>query len=408
VLPHALYVAFVGGDHFEFRVLDLYLPFLFLLVYDGAKEVARLPAGRRILLPYLLVLFAGLVEIPYQSHRQFPDRYQPGFPGTSVTRLDAITYLDPARDPVYRWPILRSLARVHRDLLRETTAHFVGVRQEEHRRFLESVLRDGFVLRRLVEDGLLPADSHMAMSCVGAIPYISGLRTLDRLGLTDAGVARSPQKRKYRVMAHDKEATIEYARDSRVDFWALDGAHSVMDTRGPDLIRNLRFAALRGQEVYLAELDSGLALVGRFPMGVESARQRVPRLKFERAETPEVSERLELRAVEEARDRVRRDPGDANQRFSLGEVLNLVGSHAEAVAVFGQLTRERPDEVGSWLGLAQALLLQDRLEPAAEALGRALDAARRSECASVIQDVERKLEAVRRDLARETGPRRPS
>ena len=46
LLPHALYVASIGGDHFEFRPVDLYFPFLFILMGRGAAALAAPSACR--------------------------------------------------------------------------------------------------------------------------------------------------------------------------------------------------------------------------------------------------------------------------------------------------------------------------------------------------------------------------
>ena len=45
VLPHALYVVAIGGDHFEFRPFDLCFPFAFLLLADGAVTGSVFPAS---------------------------------------------------------------------------------------------------------------------------------------------------------------------------------------------------------------------------------------------------------------------------------------------------------------------------------------------------------------------------
>lgn len=41
-------------------------------------------------------------------------------------------------------------------------------------------------MRALIRDGRLPRDVYLTMPCVGVIPYEADVRTLDRMGLTDA------------------------------------------------------------------------------------------------------------------------------------------------------------------------------------------------------------------------------
>ncbi|MBI1798329.1 MAG: hypothetical protein HYR73_01420, partial [Candidatus Eisenbacteria bacterium] len=208
VVPHALYVASIGGDHFEYRPVDLYFPFAFLLMGSGAGWLAMggasAPAPHHVESPAtnrarslavaagLLIVVVGLWDLPWQSHRQFPDHYITGFPGVPIQHdAEAQAFLDPARDPIYCTPPLRPLAESFRARLRDLTANFVGVRQEEHRLFLETVSPEGRRIHELIDQGVLPRDVYIAMGSVGAIPYYSGARVLDRVGLTDAHGAHS-------------------------------------------------------------------------------------------------------------------------------------------------------------------------------------------------------------------------
>jgi hypothetical protein len=133
-----------------------------------------------------------------------------------------------------------SSAAAHRERIREISAHFAGLRQETHRLFLDTVVPDSRILRRAVERGLLPADTYVAMGSVGVIPYYSGLRTLDWLGLTDAQVARAPAVRQL-YLAHDRQASLEYARARGVDLWA-ESPQLVHHVTSPQLLGVLQEA----------------------------------------------------------------------------------------------------------------------------------------------------------------------
>jgi hypothetical protein len=90
VLPHAAYVASIGGDHFEYRPLDLYFPFAFVILALGIAALAV--RGARAV--YAVVIALGLVAIPWAAYRQFPrEDYIAGFPGLEAGRIDASEYL---------------------------------------------------------------------------------------------------------------------------------------------------------------------------------------------------------------------------------------------------------------------------------------------------------------------------
>ena len=204
ILPHLVYVVAIGGDHFEFRPFDLYFPFLFLLLSSGAKHWARGGLWTTGTAAYLLGILIALVALPYQAHRQYPsDRYRHGFPGLWID-VDgaAAEYMKPERDPIYRLFGLRFVAKAHQSLLQTTTAAFVGVRAEEHEAFLETVVPTGSTLGKLAVSGVLPMNTRIAIDSVGAIPYYSGLPTLDRLVLTDGHFAMpNPAKIEFAIAA---------------------------------------------------------------------------------------------------------------------------------------------------------------------------------------------------------------
>jgi arabinofuranosyltransferase len=283
VVPHVLYVALIGGDHFEFRPLDFYWPLVFLLIADGVRSLATSPGRARLAGVYAALVLFGLVWFPLRSHREYPKQYWPGFPGTYPGLLeDADRFLAPETDPVFRLPILRTVAGAYRDLMREQTAHFGAVRQEEHRMFREGAETAARRLNAVLDRGALPRDLYVAVDCVGVVPYRTDLRTLDRLGLTDAHVAHGPFLRD--VVAHGKYATLDYARERGVDVWSADPVSPVLPIGHSRLERGIRKALGEGGDYYAADLGSGDFLFGLFPEGVEHARARFPRLVIRRLE----------------------------------------------------------------------------------------------------------------------------
>lgn len=128
-----VYLVIVGGDIMEFRFLVPVLPILFVVILAGLPRDARLKAA-----------FVATLMIGSLSH--------------------AITFRGV-------WPI---------DSVRGLQAHVVGEN--------ENWRRTGITLRELL--GSLHPAPWIATTAVGAIPYESGLPTVDMLGLTDAETAR--------------------------------------------------------------------------------------------------------------------------------------------------------------------------------------------------------------------------
>ncbi len=292
MFPYAGYLAAIGGDHFEYRPLDLFFPFFFLFTGSGVAAIARRGGlSRSVLIVVLAALAIFSFELPARSHVQFPGRYAPGFPGTitektlvsfyhgsAVSPDEASRFLDPLRTILFRLPGLRSAAAAHQRLIRELTARFAGIRQEEHRLFLETVAPDGVRIRRLVEEGLFPPDAYVSFDSVGAIPFLSGVRVLDRLGLTDAHVARGETSSQ--LMAHEKEASFEYAASRGVDLWAVDYVHLFWNRNSSQFWNTVFYLRSRGDEAYAAEVGDDTMLLVELPRGITETRRRFPRLRF--------------------------------------------------------------------------------------------------------------------------------
>jgi len=355
ILPHSLYVIALGGDHFEFRPFDLYFPFVALLVYEGGKTLAT-TRGRSVVLAASFACAALLTwDRPAQSHRQFPDSYMSGYPGRALERSRAARdFLDPDSSLIYRWPGLRLIALEHRKLIRAMTYQFTGIRQEEHAAFLASVMPEGRYLGRLIADGILPRDIYIATDCVGAIPYFSGARTLDRLGLTDAHVAHGAGTgTAERIMAHEKHASLAYARERQVDLWASSPVHLVRDVTEPRMLSEVRSASREGSTAYGAELPDGRFLLCELPSGAARVAARTPRLHWVPINTPEFA-RLYLRvATRVLSDSLSRDPRNSGFASKLAYLLLVQGDAATACNMYEELSRYHPEDPGVWMGLAE-------------------------------------------------------
>ena len=368
VVPHVLYVASIGGDHFEFRPVDLYFPFLFLVMGRGAAALCRALWPRSGVVAYAAVVAVGLIAIPWQTHRQFARGYVVGFPGLGAAK-ERVGFLDPKNDPVYGWPVVRRLALAHRDLLRGMTSRLVGVRQEEHAAFLATVAPEGRRLHALTVAGVLPRDTHIAISAVGAIPYESDLRVLDRLGLTDAVVAKSAPG-ELRVMAHDRHATFEYAETSGVDLWAEHPVHLLMRLDDDNLIGTVDTARASGEPVYFADVGDGEYLVARLPQGIEKTAPRFPKLTFRAARNDAEYAALLDAAIGTRQLAMTANPSSREARVSLGAALSARGRDDEALRIFRALADDNDAE--GWYNLGTILARRGAFDDAADAFRRAL------------------------------------
>lgn len=168
------YVVSVGGDFMEFRLLVPIAPFFFLLlshlVCDQAAPSLRLPAS------LAAAATAGVLACASGWHaRTFVT-------GTPDLTLDSI-------------PLLGTFYDVYRD-------------------------RNWRSLGDALKQELGPANPLISLHAVGAIPFYSGLRTVDQLGLTDPFVARHGLRPdvSYARPGHQRHAPVEYLRRRGVNF----------------------------------------------------------------------------------------------------------------------------------------------------------------------------------------------
>lgn len=342
VLPHALYVASIGGDHFEYRPLDLYFPFVYLLMQDGVRWLMERPRTRPLAWASLAVVITGIVAVPWRSHAEYPDHYMAGFPGIPGPTPETRRYLAEETDPLRSVPGVGALGRLHRALQDSLSLDLVGLRQEEHRMFLEGQAPEGRRLGELVRRGIVPANAHVAVDCVGAIPYYSGLRTLDRLGLTDSGVARMPFTTP-RHMAHGKRANLAYGRAAGAELWATHPAHFLWRSTDLQFLRMFWSHAPEGDSFFVAPVDSGWWMAVNLPQGIEEAARRFPRLSF-LPRGPQAVNAVLQDAEGILEDRLRRTPDDFESIRSLAYLYRSTGDFARALPLARSLIQRFPED----------------------------------------------------------------
>lgn len=263
IIPHGVYVAAIGGDHFEYRPVDLYIPLIAVLLYFGAVAIRGSIAVRTLTALYCAATILLGLLIPAFSHLSYPTDYRPGFPGLTPRSDQSRDLVSRGKFPwLFHIPLLGEYLAAYNDLSIELSSHFVGLRQEEHAAFFQSVKQQGEWLAELVDDGRLPRDTHLAISCVGAIPYFSDLRVLDRLGLTDRVVARMPERdTEWKIMAHQKMADREYVARAGVDFWSFDIVHPILPAGHPALECAAILMQRRGVVTLAADVGDGRFLL---------------------------------------------------------------------------------------------------------------------------------------------------
>ena len=402
LVPHLLYVIAIGGDHFEYRPLDVLFPWVGLLLAQGAAAWAGTRARRWTVAGGTALILAGAIYLPWRSRAEFPNTYMPGFPGLQISEgplpdeeaIPANRFLDPQRSALTRLPLFRQWGEEHRHILRRITSYYSGIRQEEHRHFFGVIDGEAVAIRTLIDQGLLPADISMAMDCVGAIPYRTHARTLDRLGLTDAHVAHQPFTMD--LVAHGKQASFAYARTREIDLWLYHPAQLIVDAASSRGMRAFSSPKAGEPTLYVAPLDRDRWLMARFPLGEARAKERMPRLRFWN-----LGDSADVRAARTAAFaawEARRDtlPRDSETLDALGFLQGQAGDWAAAEEMYRQLAEITPADPFPLLNLAGCL---DQAGDQAGALAALKGAAGRARAAG---DAER-LRAIEFEIARR-GP----
>jgi len=176
-LAYAIYVAGVGGDRFEFRFLVPILPHLYWLIADGIHRLTRPVGSRRM-------RAAGVV-----------------LAGVAAAGLLGTTVGSPRRPEAQR---ARMAVGAHGINTLGSIRHYANARA-----------REGKLLRRWSDQGVLPSDLVLCVGGAGAVPYYTDWTTIDRRGLNDATIAHLPLERRGSI-GHERDAPFEYLLERKV------------------------------------------------------------------------------------------------------------------------------------------------------------------------------------------------
>jgi len=213
----AVYLARIGGDHFEYRPLDFFWPVLSVTTTAALTRIAyRLAPQWRI--PVCTATMAIVIlyscAIPAMSRiaeRDIKTRREATLRSIELTRKNGGL---PAR-----LPAMQMLMHAWNRLTKETIAHGVGVRYFEHRINAEFLLAHYVPFKGLRRQGLVPADATAKAGAVGIMAFYTDIPIVDLYGLTDRTIARTPRPTgSPRIMAHEREPPAGYIEKRGVNF----------------------------------------------------------------------------------------------------------------------------------------------------------------------------------------------
>jgi arabinofuranosyltransferase len=204
IVAHAAYVLWIGGDHFEYRPLDFYWPFLSIAAVEGIASLAR-PVLATALYAVLLVATSGVQLAKEIATEGLTTRQE-------THRL--VVSITPERFPrLCSIPGLSSLFRAYSALNAYLAKHGDAVPYLEHRVLWLQEIDQWSRYEAMHGTGAIPADAVTFMDSIGVEGYyLPDLVIVDNKGLTDRHVAHQPvtMPNDARYMAHERTADWPY------------------------------------------------------------------------------------------------------------------------------------------------------------------------------------------------------
>ena len=227
---HMAYIARIGGDHFEYRPLDVYWPLLAVPAAAGIVHCGRwLAAALRRCRPFVawplavgprtgaLVLFVPILF--YSGAMQAALLFE----GAKIDNYSNLTYyaLDESNAGwLLAVPGMLSLTTTSNALRRRLTEQSIGLRFVEFREHSNIRIRTWQSYENMERD-IIPGDAVSAMGTIGILSYyLPDVTIIDTFGLTDAPVARNPTRHPnhMRTIAHDCSPPPGYLEERGVNF----------------------------------------------------------------------------------------------------------------------------------------------------------------------------------------------
>jgi arabinofuranosyltransferase len=212
-----LYMARLGGDHFEYRPFDFFWPMLAVAVPTALAQLSY-----RIRRRWRAALCAAVVAILLLYGHAIPTLScfaECDVRTRQEATLRAVDLRTDQAGPLAHLPGMPPLIGLWNRLTARTIAHGVGVRQFEHRINAEFLLAHYVPFKGLRAAGLIPADAVAKAGAVGIVAFYTDLPIVDLYGLTDRTIARARSSRPaVRIMAHEREPPPGYVEKRGVNF----------------------------------------------------------------------------------------------------------------------------------------------------------------------------------------------
>ncbi len=192
------YIIFIGGDHFEYRVLSQIIPLIsFSFIYFLILSKMR-PKLKIALIASYLILSIQIPLIHWSLTHNRATR-------TETNRM--FVPVSPALPTIVQ-PYSKSFDSMQKWLIE----HFICIRHQEHKifyQYMDSITRNA-PLYKYTENIENPV---FAAVCVGVIGWkYKDVHIIDLLGLNDYVAARTESKSSVRFMAHERSAPVDYVR----------------------------------------------------------------------------------------------------------------------------------------------------------------------------------------------------
>lgn len=213
-IPVYLHAARIGGDHFEFRMLDELWPPLALAASDGLLALAGASSRRLVAGAALTVVFGLAIPLSHDrlafQRKSRAEAFRMKIPVTLETSpwlvaLPPIPFLLPTYERWTTW----------------LADHVVAIRHREHQLFARQLRHVHEPLEGLSYSGLFQAPVIAARNSTGVFSYYQPqLVVIDTYGLTDATVARNPvtTPNEQRKLGHDRKPPPGYLAQRGVNF----------------------------------------------------------------------------------------------------------------------------------------------------------------------------------------------
>ena len=255
IVVHMAYVARIGGDHFGDRPLDFYWPLLAAPAAEGVVHVGVWASGAlRRLRPFASRRPAAMVRacavalfLPvlfYSSAMQGALLFE----GAKVDKKTHITLDEENAGWLLAAPGMPALAGMSDDARRLMLGRNVRRGFSKHRRYYAKMIQQWSPYGNM-ERGVLPPDAVMTFGAMGTPPYyIPDLKFVDKFGLVDATIARTPvtHSNSQRMMAHDRRPPPGYLAERGVNFAVRPAAASVEEA-----LESATYAVQVGPDVWM-------------------------------------------------------------------------------------------------------------------------------------------------------------